>query len=115
MEPIRKPMVNTQFDRMNGLQRAMESFRYVFLKIEHWISPEGEVRGWMRSNIRVAVFMAAPTLLVFPIVTLALWELSSWVNALTTIAGKLVFLPILALLAFVSIAIFFKIISVFKR
>ncbi len=114
-EPIQKPAVDRRLKDLNELARATECIRYSLLSIEWWISPEGKLREWMRSNIRVAVFLAAPTFLAFPVATLALWELESWVNALTTIAGKLIFLPILALLALISITIFFNVIGVFRR
>ena len=38
--PIRKPVVNSQLDGLNHLQRTTEAFRYTILCIEHWISPE---------------------------------------------------------------------------
>ena len=69
----------------------------------------------MKANTRLTVFMAAPTFLAFPVVTVALWEVSSWVNSLTAIAGKVIFLPILMLLALLSITMVFRIISAFKR
>ncbi len=69
----------------------------------------------MRANTRLAVFMAVPTFMAFPVVTVALWELESWINSLTAIAGKLIVLPVLVLLAFVSITVVCRIISAFKR
>ncbi len=112
--PIHKPVVNTQLDRMNELQRTTESFRYVLLSIEHWISPDGNIREWLRKNLRWSVLLVIPTLTVFPVVTLALWELEAWIGALTTIAGKLIFLPILALLVLISITVVSRIIRAFK-
>ena len=110
---ICKPMVNTQLERMNGLQRATESFRYILLSIEHWVSPDGRIRAWVKANARSAVFIAAPTFLAFPVVTVALWEFEAWIDSLTTIAGKLIFLPILVL-ALVSFSIVLRIIRIFK-
>ena len=115
MTPICKPVVNRSLSQMNGLQRTAEAFRYSLLSLEFFISPEGNIRQWMKANARIAAFIAAPTFLAFPVVTVALWELESWVNALTAIASKLVFLHILALLAFISITVFLKIISAFRR
>ena len=114
MKPIIKPVVNTQLERMSGLQRTAEAFRYVLLSIEFWVSPEGNIRQWMKANTRLAVFMAVPTFMAFPVVTVALWEIESWVNSLTTIAGKLIVLPVLVLLAVISITIVCRIIRVFK-
>ena len=112
MEPICKPMVNKSLDQMNGLQRAAESLWYVTLVIECHISPDGQIWRWIKTNVKLAMFIAPPTFMVFPVVMFALWELSSCVHSLTTIAGKLIVLPILVL---VSIMIFFKIVSAFIK
>ena len=114
MKPICKPVVNTQLEALNTLQRTTESFRYAALSIEHWMSPEGIVREWLRKNLRWSALLVIPTLTAFPVVTVALWELEAWVGALTTIASKLIFLPILALLVLISITVVFRIIRAFK-
>ena len=106
-----KPTVNVSLHRLNSLQRAVESFRYVALSIEVWISPEGNLRKWVKANTRLAVFMAVPTLMVFPVVTMALWELESWMSSLTTMVSKFIALPILTLLA---LMIACRIIRIFK-
>ncbi len=115
MIPTCKPLVDTRLRELNTLQRAVESFRYVLLSINSFISPTEQMRKWVRINARLAVFMAAPTFMAFPVITVALWEFEAWIHSLTTIASKLIFLPILALLALISIAIVLKIISVFIK
>lgn len=114
-DSIRSPVVNKSLDRMNSLQRTAEAFRYSLLSLEHWMSPEGNVRQWVKANTRLAVFIAVPTFLAFPVVTVALWEVESWINSLTAIAGKLIFLPILALLALVSISIVLRTLRAFTK
>lgn len=109
---LEPPMVDVHFKRLNTFQRATASFRYVALSIEHWISPDGSLRHWMKANTRVAVFMAVPTFMVFPVITMALWELESWINALTSITGKLIVLPVLVLLALIIVC---RITSVFIK
>ena len=114
MKPTCKPVVNKPLAGMNWLQRSTECIRYSLLSIEHWISPEGNIREWLRTNLRWSAVLAIPTMTAFPIVTLALWELEAWVNALTAIVGKLVYLPILVLLALISTAVVFRIIRIFR-
>ena len=108
-------MVDKKLDRMSGLQRAIEAFRYTILSIEFWISPDGCIREWLRKHVRWSAIIIIPTITVFPIATFALWELSSALNALTAIAGHLICLPILMLLVLLSISIVFKIVGAFKR
>ncbi len=115
MTPICKPVVNTHLGQMNGLQRATEAFRYAVLSIEFFISPEGQIRKWTRTTTRIAVFIAVPTFMAFPVVTVTLWELESWIHSLTTIAGKLIFLPIVALFAVISISIVLRILRAFIK
>ena len=85
---------------MNSLQRAAESFRYVLLRWEHWVSPSGDMREWLRYNSCVGAWMLIPALFVMPVIGLILWQVSGWVSMLTTIVGHLIVLPILVLLVF---------------
>ena len=84
---------------MNALERSAEALRYVVLGIEFWISPDGQFRNWVKTNARVAAFIAAPTFIAFPVVLVALWELSSQIGSLTSIVKNLVSTPILVMLA----------------
>ena len=88
----------TQLHRMNALQRSTESFRYVLLSTEQWISPNGLLREWLRNNVRVGAWLFIPSVLVMPAVSLILWQLTGWLTMLTTIFEQLIFLPLLVLL-----------------
>ena len=101
MKPICKPLVNTQLDGLNSLQRITEAFRYVLLSFEHWISRGGHVREWLRRNLLLCTWLIVPAIFVMPVVGFILWQLSGWFSMLTGIVGKL----ILLLLAFVAIRI----------
>ena len=89
MEPIRKPVVNTQLEALNGLQRTNEAFRYTILCIEHWISPEGYVREWLRRNLLLYAWLVIPAIFVMPVMGFILWQVSGWVSMLTGTVGKL--------------------------
>ena len=104
-QPITKPSVDEKLQNRDPLTRSAESIRYSILSIEFWISPNGQVREWLRHNSRLAVLLAIPAFLVLPVVTFALWQLVSWLAALNSIAGKLIVLPILALIAAVVITL----------
>ena len=102
MKIVVRPTVDPEFHRMNGLQRAVESLRYVLLRWEHWVSPHGDIREWLRQNTRVGAWLLIPALFMMPFIGLILWELTGW---LALIAGRLVVLPILILVAFVAVRI----------
>ena len=94
--PVLPPTVDADFQRMSGLQRAAEAFRYVLLRWEHWVSPRGDMREWLRHSTRVGAWLFIPAIVVMPVVGLILWQFTGWLAMLTSIAGRL----ILILLAF---------------
>lgn len=102
---ICSPMVNTSWQRMNGLQRSATAWLHFFLCLERHVSPDGRLREWLHHNVRVSAWLFIPAVLVMPAVSLILWQLTGWVTMLTSLAGKLIVLPILILLAFMVIRI----------
>ncbi len=104
-KPVEPPTVDPNLQELDPLTRSAESIRYSILSLEFWISPKGQVREWLRSNARLAILLAIPSFLVLPIITFVLWQLVAWLVALTSIAGKLIIFPILALLAVVMITV----------
>ena len=58
--------------------RSAEVIRYFLLSVEHWISPSGWLREWIRLNVRIAVTVAATALLVVPAVSALLTGLADW-------------------------------------
>lgn len=105
-------MVNTSWRQMNGLQRSATAWLRFLLRLERHLSPDGKLREWLRQNTQVGAWLLIPAMLVMPVVSLILWQLTGWLTMLTTIAGKLIVLPILILVAFVVIRI---VIAFFKR
>lgn len=95
MTPTCNPVVNTQLTQMNGLQRTAESFRYVLLCVEHWISPEGSIRHWLLVNCRLCAWLLIPALIILPVVGLILWQLAFWWSLFTGFVGKVISLLLL--------------------
>src|SRR3984957_21287071 len=84
---------------MNALQRVVESWRYNLRNLEFWISPDGNLREWIRHVARLAILIGVPSFIVLPIITFALGQLVGWTRTLTSILEMLIVLPILALVA----------------
>ena len=103
--PIAAPTVDPDLVHLDPLTRSAESLRHSVLSLEFWISPNGTVREWLRHNTRLAIILAIPAFILLPIVTFALWQLVSWLAALAIIAGKLIVIPVLALVAVVVLVI----------
>jgi hypothetical protein len=93
--PLEKPVVDEMFPEMDALQRSAESFRYSFLSWEFWMSPNGQVREWLRHNTRAALFIGVPALILLPIIGIALAQMAAWTIALSIIAGHLIIIPVL--------------------
>ena len=92
--PVYPQVIHNAFKEMNGLQRAVESFRYSILAFEHWISPQGHFREWLRRNALLGTFLLIPAVLVMPIVGIILWQVDGWMTLLTSIVTTLITHPI---------------------
>ena len=102
---IDPPQVDPDLPHLGALTRSAESIRYSILSIEFWISPNGQVREWLRHNARLGAWLAFPALVVLPLVVILLWQLVKCVVMLVAIAGKVIILPLLLLLATLAILV----------
>ena len=103
-KPVDQPTVDPSFHQMDPLTRATESWRYVLLSMEHWLSGGGWLREWIRQVLRLALILAAPAFLVVPLVTLLLASLLKWTVLIASIAWKVVVVVVLFLVAAVITA-----------
>lgn len=109
-QPIEEPTVDPELPKLTGLARAAESLKYAALKTEHWLCPGGKLREWARVNGKLSALLAVPAILVLPLITFVLWQIAVWIGLLFGIVGKLIVLPLAALLA--AVVIFFTVIVV---
>lgn len=98
-KPVDPPTVEPDLPHLNAITRSAESIRYSILSFEFWISRNGQVREWLRHNARIASWLAIPGLLVLPMVVLILFQVVKAVGLLTSIAGHMIVLPLLVLVA----------------
>jgi hypothetical protein len=101
--PITPPTVDPDLEHLNGVQRSAEVLRYSILSVEWWMSPNGRLREWLRLNGKGSAILLIPALLILPLVGLILWQFLCWTVLLVALAGKLIVLPIAALIAVVVI------------
>jgi hypothetical protein len=101
---VYSPVVNS-LKGMNGLQRATESFRYSLLNFEHWVSPQGHIREWVRRNALLGMFLLIPAVLVMPIIGLMLWQVDGWTTLVFSIVATLTTHPVQTLLVFIVLRI----------
>ena len=106
---IERPKIDRSFLKMPAIERSAEVLRHSFLKAEHWLSPNGRLREWVRLNILAALFIGVPALIVVPIVTYLLGQFVTWALFLAQAAKNLVLFIAYALasVAMISAAVMF--------
>jgi len=98
-QPINAPRVDQELAHLGGAQRMIESLCYFVLSAEHWISPDGVLREWLRVMCKLGILILCPLLIFMPTVTFALWQVAIWVALLVAITKSLILFPLAALLA----------------
>ena len=114
-KPVDPPTVDPDLPHLDVLTRSAESIRYSILSFEFWISPNGQFREWLRQNARIASWLAIPALLLLPLALLILYQVVKAVGLLTSIAGHMILLPVLVLLAAVVILVVVNVIRTLLR
>lgn len=97
-KPLPEPVVDKDLPHLNGIERAAEVIRFILTTLEHWLSPSGRLREFIKMNARLAIAIAVPVVIVAPLVTLALEQLKGWVLLLTTTMSSFVLFPLSVLL-----------------
>jgi hypothetical protein len=106
-KPIDPPRID-DLSPLDPLTRSAEAIRYSILSVEFWVSSDGQVREWLRNNGRLALLLSIPGLLVIPLVVFILVQIATGMDALVSVAGSLVLLPLFALvLAVVLLVLLF--------
>ena len=91
------PVVDGEFVHMDGISRVAESWRYNILCLEFWLSPNGCMREWLRQVVRLSLPLAAPALLVVPLVSFILGAFLKWTLLMASIAWRTVLLMLVVL------------------
>ncbi len=96
--PLLVPMVDIDLPYLSAIERSAEVLRYTCSRLEYWLSPQGQLREWLRFNLRIACVLVVPALVVAPLVTLALGQFKAWVDLIVSTTSNLVLFPLSALL-----------------
>jgi hypothetical protein len=97
-KPLPAPVVDTELPHLNGIERAAEVIRFILTTLEHWLSPSGQLREFVKMNARLAIAIAVPVVIVAPLVTLALEQLKGWVALLNSSLSSFILFPLSILL-----------------
>lgn len=97
-EPLQPPIIDSDLPALSPVERSAEVLRYTCCNIEYWLSPGGALREWLKFNLRIALAIAVPSLLVIPIITFTLGQFKTWVDLITQTLSNLILVPFAALL-----------------
>jgi hypothetical protein len=92
------PVVDRELPLLTGLERAAEVCRFMTHKLEYALSPLGHLREFIKFNIRLAICIAIPILMVAPLVTVALKQFQLWIDLLAKTTSNLVLFPLSVIL-----------------
>ena len=84
--PIKPPEVDEKISELPAIERSAEVIRYSALKTEHWLSPQGTLREWLRFNLLAALIIGIPALVIVPIITFILGAFATWMAFLAATA-----------------------------
>jgi len=76
--PIRPPRIDPHLPGLHWPERAAEVTRFTLLRFEHWISPSGWLREWIRACLWLAVVLIVAAVLIVPPVTALLEGVRDW-------------------------------------
>lgn len=91
--PVPPPRVDPGLTTLSAIERSAEVLRYTARCGEHWISPEGLLREWLRHILRLTTAVAIPAVFMAPLITLLLGRLLSWTATAVQIANNISEIP----------------------
>lgn len=89
-----RPQVNRGLTSLPPLERAAEVLRFSFLRIEHWLSPRGRLRGFIRVVLLISFCLGAVCLCLSPFITSILTQLTAWSAMAAEFVNNIAVLPL---------------------
>ena len=94
-QPLQPPSIDPHLEELNAVARSTECLRHFISSIEYWLSPNGQLRQWVKLNVCIAAFLLIPAIVLRPAITLVLHEVDGCLAMLARIVLKLILLSIL--------------------
>lgn len=85
---VSPPQRDPQWRQWPRLERAWEIVRFTALRFEHWISPGGLLRGFLRLCIQIALLIGIPAVLLGPPLVLFFQQAVALMALLTELARQ---------------------------
>lgn len=88
-QPITRPQIDSAVLDLPPAQRGVEVILYWTARTEHWLSPTGWLRAWVRLNLWVAVVLAVCAFTVLPAVAVTVAGLAGLTLEISRISDDL--------------------------
>ena len=98
-KPLPVPVVDMDLPHLTAVERSAEVCRFILNKLEYALSPLGDLREFIKLNMRLAISIAIPVLMVAPLVTMAITQFKAWVALLTETFSSFVLFPLSVVLS----------------
>jgi len=77
-QPVEAPSIDPQLPTLPAVLRVAEVCRFTLSKLEYSLSSGGGLRAWFKLNLLIALLIAAPAILILPVITLVLGTFATW-------------------------------------
>jgi len=88
------PRIDPELIHLGAIERTAETLRYSALRAEHWLSPNGLLREWLRRILQLAVAVVVPVLVFAPVITALLKRMAAWSADAVIVAQNLSQIPL---------------------
>jgi len=102
-KPLPVPVVDNELAHLTAIERSAEVCRFILNKLEYALSPLGNLREFIKLNIRLAISIAIPVLMVAPLVTMAITQFKVWIAMLTETFSSFVLFPLSVVLSIILV------------
>ena len=91
---VPRPRVAHDLTTLPALLRAAEVLRFSLARLEHWLSPNGDLREALRRVLVLWCLLVLVGLLVGPMISLVLGQVVLWSGLLAFVVQQLMLLPL---------------------
>lgn len=89
-QAVSPPELSPRWRQLPRIERAYEIIRFAVLRFEHWVSPGGTLRGFLRLCIQIALFVGIPAAILGPPLVLFLQQAVALAALMADFARQLV-------------------------
>ena len=114
-QAVSVPRIDPKLTQLPVVERSAEVLRYTLWRTEHWLSPGGTLRAVLRINLKLALLVGIPVLIIGPVLLLLLEGAAAASGSLVTIAVNLAAMSFALIIAVLGFAVLASLLRTFLR